>query len=61
MQILARALNGGYVNFGVFELYRDKALAVQNTLKITLITRSFAAVNVVLKLVLSIRLEILLV
>lgn len=46
MQILARALNGGYVNFGVFELYRDKALSV--------------AVNVVLKLVLSIRLEVLL-
>ncbi len=27
MTILARALGGNYVNFGVFELYGDRALA----------------------------------
>jgi exportin-7 len=40
MQIMARALSGEYVNFGVFELYNDKALS--------------SALNTVVKLMLSV-------
>lgn len=38
MMILARALNGSYVNFGVFELYGDPALnsALDATLRMAL-------------------------
>eukprot|EP00495_Collosphaeridae_sp_1-RS-2012_P004905 TRINITY_DN4252_c0_g1_i1.p1 TRINITY_DN4252_c0_g1~~TRINITY_DN4252_c0_g1_i1.p1 ORF type:complete len:136 (+),score=24.62 TRINITY_DN4252_c0_g1_i1:355-762(+) len=45
MKILSSALNAEYVNFGVFKLYNDPALQV--------------AITIVLKLVLSIKLEIL--
>eukprot|EP00497_Spongosphaera_streptacantha_P000813 TRINITY_DN1549_c0_g1_i1.p1 TRINITY_DN1549_c0_g1~~TRINITY_DN1549_c0_g1_i1.p1 ORF type:complete len:144 (-),score=30.04 TRINITY_DN1549_c0_g1_i1:24-455(-) len=46
MKILASSLNGGYVNFGVFKLYNDRALSI--------------AISTVLRLVLSIKLEVLL-
>jgi len=45
MKILSHSLNAEYVNFGVFDLYNDPALQV--------------AINIVLRLVLSIKLEIL--
>jgi len=45
MKILSQSLNAEYVNFGVFKLYNDPALQV--------------AIDIVLRLVLSIKLEIL--
>merc|ERR1719436_572545 len=45
MKILSSALNAQYVNYGIFKLYNDPALQI--------------AINMVLKLVLTIKLDVL--